>query len=254
MNKPVKGYKVFNPDWTCRGFKYTVGETFEEEVKLSVCNRGFHFCEKAADCFNYYSFNPENKVAEVLALGDIETKGDKSCTNKIQIVREIPWVELLEIVNTGKGCSGYCNSGSFNSGNFNSGNRNNGNFNSGNFNSGNNNKGNCNTGDYNSGNWNSGDWNKCNFSNGCFNTVESHIYLFNKPSEWTYWDWRNSMAYVILSRMQNNLLEYVIWEDMTDEEKNSYPKAETTGGYLKKLDKFECNIKWWRDLSDEEKL
>lgn len=258
MNKPVKGYKVFNSDWTCRGFKYTVGETFEEEVKLSVCNRGFHFCEKAADCFNYYSFNPENKVAEVLALGDIETKGDKSCTNKIQIVREIPWVELLEIVNTGKGCSGYCNSGDFNSGNKNSGNKNSGdfnsgNFNSGNFNSGNNNKGNCNTGDYNSGNWNSGDWNKCNFSNGCFNTVESHIYLFNKPSEWTYWDWRNSMAYVILSRMQNNLLEYVIWEDMTDEEKNSYPEAETTGGYLKKLDKFECNIKWWRDLSDEEK-
>ena len=46
MGKPVKGYKVFNPDWTCRGFKYAVGETFEEEVELSVCNRGFHFCEK----------------------------------------------------------------------------------------------------------------------------------------------------------------------------------------------------------------
>ena len=308
MNKPVKGYKVFNPDWTCRGFKYAVGETFEEEVKLSVCKRGFHFCEKVTDCFNYYHFDPANKVAEVLALGDVVTEGDKSCTNKIQIVREIPWAELLEIVNTGKGCSGYRNSGNLNSGNFNSGKhnsgnfnsgnrnsgdgntgnwnsgnwnsseynsgywnsgdvnsgnlnsgnynrgvKNSGNFNSGNFNSGNNNSGNCNTGDYNSGNWNSGDWNKCNFSNGCFNTVESKIYLFNKPSEWTYWDWRNSMAYVILSRMPNNLLEYVMWEDMTDEEKNSYPEAKITGGYLKKLDNFECNIKWWRDLSDEEK-
>ena len=313
MNKPVKGYKVFNSDWTCRGFKYAVGETFEEEVKPSVCHRGFHFCEKAADCFNYYHFDPANKVAEVLALGDVVTKGDKSCTNKIQIVREIPWTELLKIVNTGKSCSGYRNSGNFNSGNHNSGdfnsgdknsgnwnsgnwnsgdnnsgncntgNKNSGNWNSGNFNSGDNNSGNCNngnwnsgkknsgnwnsgdnnsgdnnsgncnTGDYNSGNWNSGDWNKCNFSNGCFNTVESHIYLFNKPSEWTYWDWRNSMAYVILSRMQNNLLEYVIWEDMTDEEKNSYPEAEITGGYLKKLNKFECNINWWHNLSDEEK-
>ena len=313
MNKPVKGYKVFNSDWTCRGFKYAVGETFEEEVKPSVCHRGFHFCEKAADCFNYYHFDPANKVAEVLALGDVVTKGDKSCTNKIQIVREIPWTELLKIVNTGKSCSGYRNSGNFNSGNHNSGdfnsgdknsgnwnsgnwnsgdnnsgncntgNKNSGNWNSGNFNSGDNNSGNCNngnwnsgnknsgnwnsgdnnsgdnnsgncnTGDYNSGNWNSGDWNKCNFSNGCFNTVESHIYLFNKPSEWTYWDWRNSMAYVILSRMQNNLLEYVIWEDMTDEEKNSYPEAEITDGYLKKLNKFECNIKWWHELSDEEK-
>ena len=61
------------------------------------------------------------------------------------------------------------------------------------------------------------------------------------------------MAYVILSRMQNNLLEYVIWEDMTDEEKNSYPEAEITDGYLKKLNNFECNIKWWRNLSGEEK-
>ena len=308
MNKPVKGYKVFNPDWTCRGFKYAVGETFEEEVKLSVCKRGFHFCEEAADCFNYYHFDPANKVAEVLALGDVVTEGAKSCTNKIQIVREIPWTELLKIVNTGKSCSGYRNSGNLNSGNFNSGNhnsgnrnsgdcnsgdgntgnwnsgnwnsgeynsgywnsgdfnsgnlnsgnynsgvKNSGNFNRGNFNSGNNNSGNCNTGDYNNGCWNSGDWNKCNFSNGCFNTVESKIYLFNKPSEWTYWDWRNSMAYVILDNMPNNILEHVMWENMTDEEKNAHPEAEIIGGYLKKLNKFECNIKWWRDLSDEEK-
>ena len=308
MNKPVKGYKVFNPDWTCRGFKYAVGETFEEEVKLSVCKRGFHFCEEAADCFNYYHFDPANKVAEVLALGDVVTEGAKSCTNKIQIVREIPWTELLKIVNTGKSCSGYRNSGNLNSGNFNSGNhnsgnrnsgdcnsgdgntgnwnsgnwnsgeynsgywnsgdfnsgnlnsgnynsgvKNSGNFNRGNFNSGNNNSGNCNTGDYNNGCWNSGDWNKCNFSNGCFNTVESKIYLFNKPSEWTYWDWRNSMAYVILDNMPNNILEHVMWENMTDEEKNAHPEAEIIGGYLKKLNKFECNIEWWRDLSDEEK-
>ena len=38
-------YKVFNPDWTCRGFKYQVGETYEEEASPSVCDRGFHFCK-----------------------------------------------------------------------------------------------------------------------------------------------------------------------------------------------------------------
>lgn len=263
MNKPVKGYKVFNPDWTCRGFKYAVGETFEEEVELSVCNRGFHFCEKAINCFNYYDFNPENKVAEVLALGDIIIDGDKSCTNKIQIVREIPWGELLEIVNTGKGCSGNRNSGNHNSGNFNSGYRNSGNFNigdsnSGNFNSGYRNSGNFNSGDFNSGNWNSGnrnsgDWNSGNFNNGCFNTIESKIYLFNKPSEWTYRDWENSAACEILNRIPNSTLDYIDWLYMTHEEKSAHPEAETTGGYLKKLDKSECGIKWWRDLSDEEK-
>ena len=102
----VKGYKVFNPDWTCRGFQYEVGKIFEEDVKPSCCDRGFHFCEKAADCFSYYSFNSENRVAEVIALGEVDTDGKKSCTNKIQIVREIPWQELLTIVNTGKDCTG----------------------------------------------------------------------------------------------------------------------------------------------------
>lgn len=117
----VKGYKVFNPDWTCRGFQYEVGKIFEEDVKPRCCDRGFHFCEKAADCFSYYSFNSENKVAEVVALGEVDTDGKKSCTNKIQIVREIPWQELLTIVNTGKDCTGFCNTGDWNKSSFNTG-------------------------------------------------------------------------------------------------------------------------------------
>ena len=243
----VKGFKVFNPDWTCnpngKPFQYAVGGTYEEDVKPMVCDRGFHFCEKAADCFNYYQFNPENKVAEVLALGEVDTDGTKSCTNKIQIVREIPWAELLEIVNTGKGCTGLCNSG-----NRNSGNRNSGDWNSGDWNSGN-----RNSGDWNSGDWNSGDWNKCSFSNGCFNTVSPKIYLFNKPSEWTYQDWLNSEARYLLNQIPGDVLEYIYLSDMTDEEKAEHPEAETTGGYLKILDNSECAVIWWRGLSDRQK-
>ena len=243
----VKGFKVFNPDWTCnpngKPFQYAVGGTYEEDVKPMVCDRGFHFCEKAADCFNYYQFNPENKVAEVLALGEVDTDGTKSCTNKIQIVREIPWAELLEIVNTGKGCTGLCNSG-----NRNSGNRNSGDWNSGDWNSGD-----CNSGNRNSGDWNSGDWNKCSFSNGCFNTVSPKIYLFNKPSEWTYQDWLNSEARYLLNQIPGDVLEYIYLSDMTDEEKAEHPEAETTGGYLKILDNSECAVIWWRGLSDRQK-
>ena len=263
----VKGFKVFNPDWTCnpngKPFQYAVGGTYEEDVKPMVCDRGFHFCEKAADCFNYYQFNPENKVAEVLALGEVDTDGTKSCTNKIQIVREIPWAELLEIVNTGKGCTGLCNSGNRNSGDWNSGNRNSGNrnsgdwnsgdWNSGNRNSGNRNSGDCNSGNRNSGDWNSGDWNKCSFSNGCFNTVSPKIYLFNKPSEWTYQDWLNSEARYLLNQIPGDVLEYIYLSDMTDEEKAEHPEAETTGGYLKILDNSECAVIWWRGLSDRQK-
>ena len=36
---------------------------------------------------------------------------------------------------------------------------------------------------------------------------------------------------------------------MTDEEKAVHPEAETTRGYLKKLDNSECAIIWWRELS-----
>lgn len=32
MSEPIKGYKVFNPDWTCRNFQYEVGKTFEDDV------------------------------------------------------------------------------------------------------------------------------------------------------------------------------------------------------------------------------
>ncbi len=262
--KFVKGYKVFNSDRTCRGKQYTCPGKFEENAELSVCNSGMHFCKKAADCFNYYGFNPKNKAAEVAAYGDVEEKGNKCCTNKLEIVREIPWIELLEIVNTGKDCTGLNNSGDYNSGDYNSGDRNSGNRNSGDYNSGNCNSGNCNSGDYNSGNYNSGDcnsgncnsgdynsgyWNKCSFSNGCFNTIEPKIYLFNKPSEWTYKDWIDSDACYLLNQIQGSVLEYVRLENMTDEEKTLHPEAEVTGGYLKKTGDSESAVIWWRGLS-----
>ena len=248
----VKGYKVFNPDWTCRPYgnfkQYTCPGKFEENISPIRCGQGMHFCRRAADCFNYYSFNPENHVAEVIAYGDIAEEGDKCCTNKLEIVREIQWTELLEIVNTGKGCTGLCNTGNCNTGNRNTGNRNTGNCNTGDRNTGDCNTGNCNTGD-----WNTGDRNKCNFSNGCFNTVEPKIYLFNKPSEWTYRDWLNSDARYLLNQIPRDILRYVWFSEMTDEEKAAHPEAETTGGYLKLLDNSECGAIWWRDLSEKNK-
>ena len=173
----MKGYKVFNGDWTCRDFKYEVGKTYEMEESPQCCGRGFHFCTNLADCFNYYSFNTDNKVAEVEALGGIDRDDDdtKHCTNKIKIVRELAWEEVLTLCNSGN-CnsgnrnSGNCNSGDRNSGDWNSGNWNSGNCNSGDCNSGNCNSGDCNSGDWNSGDWNSGDWNSGNCNSGEFNS------------------------------------------------------------------------------------
>ena len=268
----MKGFKVFNSDWTCRGFQYEVGKTFTEDVKPVCCERGFHFCTKAIDCFKHYVFFPDNKVAEVEALGDVDTSGSKCCTNKIRIVREVTWHELLDMVNTGEGCtglgnSGNRNSGSHNSGNWNSGSWNSGNWNSGNWNSGDGNSGNWNSGDgnsgshnsgdynsgdYNSGDGNSGDWNDTNYSNGCFNTLEPKIYMFNKPTDWTYLDWRDSHAFCLMSNLQRDVA-WIPLTDMTDQEKKAHPEAETTGGYLKSLNKREYAVKQWRLLSPQEK-
>ena len=190
----VKGYKVFNPDWTCREKQYTCPGTFEESVIPSVCDAGMHFCKRAADCFNYYSFEPSNHVAEVVAYGMIAEDGDKCATDKLKIVREIPWSELLEIVNTGKGCtgsrnsgnmnsgdcnSGDCNSGDCNSGNMNSGDCNSGDCNSGSMNSGSRNSGNMNSGDCNSGDCNSGDCNSGNMNSGDCNSGDCNSGSWN---------------------------------------------------------------------------
>ena len=124
-NKMVKGFKVFNPDWTCtpgNNFKqYTCPGTFEEDVNVKVYSRGMHFCKNLVDCFKYQSFDPENKVAEVIAHGEIDERDNKCCTNKLEIVREIPWSEVLERVNQGKGNTGNRNTGNLNAGNRNAG-------------------------------------------------------------------------------------------------------------------------------------
>ena len=263
----VHGFKVFRADWTCspngNTKQYTCPGKFEEEGELDVCSHGMHFCQTAADCFNYYSFNSENKVAEVIAYGDVRTEGGKSCTDKLEIVRETPWDEVLRIVNIGKNCTGRCNTGNRNTGNRNTGNRNTGNrntgdcntgdCNTGNRNTGNRNTGDCNTGDWNTGDCNTGDCNKSSFNTGCFNTEEQKIMLFNKPSDMTYREWIDSDARYLLNQIPKDVVEWVYEEDMTDEEKAAHPTYETTGGYLKVLDESECGQTWWGSLSDRQK-
>ena len=230
--KIIKGFKVFNHDWTCspngNTKQYTCPGKFEEEGELNVCGHGMHFCQTAADCFNYYNSDSSNKVAEVIAYGEVRTDGDKSCTDKLEIVREIPWDEVLRIVNIGKNCTGHCNTGNWNTGN-------------------------RNTGNWNTGNCNTGDWNKSSFNTGCFNTEEQKIMLFNKPSDMTYREWIDSDARYLLNQIPKNVVEWVYEEDMTDEEKAAHLEAETTGGYLRKLDDSEYAVAWWKSLNQNQK-
>ena len=255
MKQKIIAYKVFNPDWTCRGFQYKVGETYKMTNKPILCEKGFHACIKVSDCFSYYPFDPSNKVAEVLLMGDIiGLDGDKQASNKIKIVREISWLDMLSLTNTGIGNSGYKNSGDKNSGDWNSGDwnsgdnnsgdknsgyknsgyNNSGNWNSGNRNSGNWSSGHNNLGDWNSGNWNSGhnnsgDWNSCNNESGYFNSITSNIIkVFNKDCNRIDWENAKKPSFIFF-----NLNKWVSFSDMSEQEKVDFPEGYACGGYLK---------------------
>ena len=216
----VHGFKVFRSDWTCspngNTKQYKPHGKFKEKGHPVIFEYGMHFCQKFADCFECYPLTKQNKYAEIIAYGEVITKGKISCTNKLEIVREIPWTEVLQIINTGKKCVGVSNTGNRNAGNYNTGDNNIGDCNVGDFNIGNNNAGWCNKGDrnvgelnigcmnvgnYNIGDYNVGDWNKSSFNVGCFNTKEQKITMFNKLSDMTYSQWVLSYEYRLLNSM-----------------------------------------------------
>ena len=100
--KKIKGYKGFNPDLTCRDFKYEVGKEYETD-KAKTCETGFHFCENPFDVWGYYPPCNEkgllNRFCEVEGSGDIDNShSDKIACSHIKINAEIG---LQGIINTG---------------------------------------------------------------------------------------------------------------------------------------------------------
>src|SRR5690348_5406464 len=98
----VKGYKIFEPDWKCRGFQYKVGETHKYDGNLILCAQGFHFCHEAIDCLQFYSTLKGRKFAEVTGEDEtiVDILGKKCVTRKITIVREIP-IDEMKLLCTG---------------------------------------------------------------------------------------------------------------------------------------------------------
>ena len=269
----MKGYKVFNSDWTCRGYQYEIGKTYEIAESPKCCKVGFHFCEKLIDCFNYYSFDPNNKVAEIEAIGEIDfdDTNSKCCTNKIVILKELKWNEVLDMCNSGKGNSGHHNSGNYNSGNRNSGYHNSGNYNSGNYNSGYRNSGyrnsgyynsgNCNSGYYNSGNCNSGNYNSGhhnsgNCNSGYCNTNSPKVRMFNHETEFNFNDESIVRFKEILFDCPQSYeySDFIDKSEMSEEEIIKHPECEIIGGYIKTIIVEADKQKWWdEDVSDDDK-
>ena len=274
----MKGYKVFGKDWVCRDFKYTCPGKFEMDEEPVLCVRGFHFCKDLQECFKYYGSNEVEHVAEVDAYGDIdEDGGNKCCTNKIKIVKEIPLDKVYKLYNSGSCNKGVYNTGNNNLGDYNTGDRNYGSYNTGDRNhgygnSGSSNIGYSNTGGHNYGNGNVGNGNHgsnnvgfdnygnsnigmCNigYSNfgeynngdynfGAFNTDGCKIYLFNKPTNWTMYDWVSSCESSIMELMPRRILNWINQED-------SEPHLEVVDKSKLVADRQE----WWNELPDVNK-
>jgi hypothetical protein len=220
----VMGYKGFDKNLKCRGFQYEVGKTYEIKEDIRLCSTGFHFCRDFKNVDGYYNFrNIDYRFCEVEALGQVidQEDGEKSVTNKIKIVREISRQEMYDTLNEGKGNTGFYNTGYSNTGD-------------------------RNTGDRNTGDRNTGDRNKTNRSSGVLCNQEPKMMMFNKPTDMTWEEWKNTRAFDLLDNIQKN--EWKWYDYMTDEEKTKYPSAKTCGGYLKEYTRAEAAKKWWNSL------
>ena len=171
------GYKVFDKNLECRGFKYEIGKTFKHPGEVVICHSGFHLCDHLVDCFNYYAWDESNRVCVVVydSRGAVQEKdGDKKAVSEIYISHELTWDEVMRACNMGKHNTGHSNTGDWNTGDWNTGDSNTGYRNTGHRNTGDSNTGHRNTGDSNTGHRNTGDWNTGDSNTGDSNTGDSN--------------------------------------------------------------------------------
>ena len=90
----MKGYKA-TYNMKCETLTYEVGKTYLID-NMEMCSHGFHFCEDMIHTLNYYKHTKDFILLEVEALGEVETRGDKSVTNKLKILRVVPPEEYSE--------------------------------------------------------------------------------------------------------------------------------------------------------------
>nr|DAF67542.1 MAG TPA: hypothetical protein [Caudoviricetes sp.] len=91
----MKAYKGFNKNLQCRGYRYEIGKTFEED-DASLCSKGFHACEYPLDCFNYYApADSRYCEVEIEDNGERNSEDTKVCGKKIRIGAEVGIKELI---------------------------------------------------------------------------------------------------------------------------------------------------------------
>lgn len=113
----MKGYKAVRPDMSsrCGDQMYKIGETYEMDGEMQLCERGFHFCRNILDCYSYYELSPFTIILEVdipdgakiitestlnpSNYGLYSVYGaPKFCTNKMKIMRRVSQNEIIDAI------------------------------------------------------------------------------------------------------------------------------------------------------------
>lgn len=257
---PIKGYKVFDSNFSAHGIKFNTNTNY----KFEEPNKTFHLCLDPAHCFSYSVFNPLNIVCEVEVLGEVIRKPAESYkvyTQQIRIVSRLTWKEIFTLVNKEEsvdtGIADEINTGKRNLGIKNTGDKNNGSWNSGFMNLGFKNTGNNNVGDQNTGSGNTG--NKCSGdscsgyrSSGVFCTDQDpEILIFDKLSGMRTMEWENSRLARIMEEL--SLTEWIDMEFMNENDKKANPEFRLEGGFLKIYTYQEAWMNLWNKITEEEK-
>ena len=87
----MKAYKA-TYNFKCKNQEYKVGKTYTSD-KMKICNYGIHFCQDMENVLNYYPFKKDFILLEIEILGKVETEFDKSVTDKIKVLRVVPFEE-----------------------------------------------------------------------------------------------------------------------------------------------------------------
>ena len=89
-------YKGFNPDLTCKGYKFKLDEWNTEE-EANCFKNGLHCAEDPLDCLSYYPDWDKAVYYQVIADGDINESGDDtkiSCTRML-LAKELSKEEFV---------------------------------------------------------------------------------------------------------------------------------------------------------------
>jgi len=98
----ITAYKGFDPNLSCRGFRYELGKDYTMDKTPKLCQVGFHACVFPLDVLNYYPYGVYAKVifdcSKVDGLGELSghrKKDSKICGSSIHICESLVDTSVL---------------------------------------------------------------------------------------------------------------------------------------------------------------